>query len=446
MSLYKRVTCAKGGTCNTKGHDKACSKCGKRPEGGAWWYRFRFGGRIIHESSRSQSLTVAREAEKQRRRQLEESWNRIEKKKLPPTFEQAGTEWLRKRAALKANTRETYQHALKHLNTFFGKRLICDIEAPDVAAYQKTRAAENAAGATANKEFTVLASILADHNLWNGIRRDAKRLEENESAGRALLPDEESTLLRMASEVAAKQGHWSPIYTVTVLGLNTGLRHSEVRRLRWSDVDIGQRVLVVGRTKTEAGSGRPVPLTQPAWTALDMWASRFPKRQPDDYVFPACENGHIDPARPVANWRTAWHNVTSAVECPKCGRRQAATGSCRNADCKAGLRGIINPLVGLRFHDLRHSAATKMLENGVPIATVAQVLGWSASTAIRMAKRYGHIRPEAQRQALESIATALPVVTGAKKRLDVRQGVHQNGNQVRKASKLSPYRPVAQPG
>jgi hypothetical protein len=48
-----------------------------------------------------------------------------------------------------------------------------------------------------------------------------------------------------------------------------------------------------------------------------------------------------------------------------------------------------------------------MLENGIPIATVAQVLGWSASTAIRMAKRYGHIRPEAQRQALESIATAL---------------------------------------
>jgi integrase len=70
------------------------------------------------------------------------------------------------------------------------------------------------------------------------------------------------------------------------------------------------------------------------------------------------------------------------------------------------MRGIISPLAGLRFHDLRHSAATKMLENGVPIATVAQVLGWSASTAVRMAKRYGHIRPEAQRQALESIATA----------------------------------------
>lgn len=167
-------------------------------------------------------------------------------------------------------------------------------------------------------------------------------------------------------------------------------------------------MLVVGQAKTDAGSGRPVPLTEPAWAALDMWASRFPNRKPDGFVFPACETGHIDPSRPIANWRTAWHNATCNVECPECGRIQAVTDSCRNADCKAEMRGIINPLAGLRFHDLRHSAATKMLENGVPIATVAQVLGWSASTAIRMAKRYGHIRPEAQRQALESIATVLP--------------------------------------
>lgn len=113
-----------------------------------WWYRFRFGGRIVHESTKTQSKTVAREAEKQRRRQLEEQWNRIEKKKLPPTFERASAEWLRKRAALKTSTRETYEHALKHLNAVIGKRLVCDLDAPDVAAYQKSRTAENAAGAT----------------------------------------------------------------------------------------------------------------------------------------------------------------------------------------------------------------------------------------------------------------------------------------------------------
>ena len=215
----------------------------QRGKGKIWWYRFKFGGRVIHESTKSTSVTLAREAERQRRRQFEESWNQITKRKMPPTFERASREWLAKRVALAASTRETYVHALKHLNTPFGKSLICDIEARDVAAYQKARVAEGAAGATVNKEFTVLASILADHGRWAEIRRDVKRLDENESAGRALLPDEEARLLQASSQVGSKQGHWSPIYTVTVLGLNTGLRHSEVRKRCWADMDLEKRVL-----------------------------------------------------------------------------------------------------------------------------------------------------------------------------------------------------------
>jgi len=69
------------------------------------------------------------------------------------------------------------------------------------------------------------------------------------------------------------------------------------------------------------------------------------------------------------------------------------------------IRKLRNRLSGLRFHDLRHTAATKLLEHGTPFAVVAQILGWSASTAVRMAKRYGHIRPEVQRQALAAVAT-----------------------------------------
>lgn len=195
---------------------------------------------------------------------------------------------------------------------------------------------------------------------------------------------------------------------MTVLRLNTGLRHSEVRQLCWADIDLGKRVLVVGQTKTEAGNGRPVPLTGPASVDVDMWSSRFPNRKPNDFVFPACETGHIDLARPITNRRTVWHNTKCTVECPKCGGLQSTKDSFHNPECKADIRGIINPLAGLLFHDSRRSGATKMLENGAPIAAVTQVLGWSASTAIRMVKRYGHIRPEAQRQALESIATALP--------------------------------------
>jgi Phage integrase family len=86
----------------------------------------------------------------------------------------------------------------------------------------------------------------------------------------------------------------------------------------------------------------------------------------------------------------------------------------RNAECGTTIEGIKNPLDSLRFHDLRHSTATKLLEQGTPFAVVADILGWSASTAIRMAKRYGHIRPEAQRQALAGIATE-----------EISEGVHQ---------------------
>ena len=79
-----------------------------------------------------------------------------------------------------------------------------------------------------------------------------------------------------------------------------------------------------------------------------------------------------------------------------------------------------NPLEGLRFNDLRHSTATRLLEQETPIAVVAHVFGWSASTAVRMAKRFGHIRPEAQWQALAGVATQ-------KIRTAVHQFVHQPG-------------------
>jgi hypothetical protein len=46
-----------------------------------------------------------------------------------------------------------------------------------------------------------------------------------------------------------------------------------------------------------------------------------------------------------------------------------------------------------------------MLEAGVAFATVAAIMGWSATATARMAKRYGHIGQEAQRQAVEAISS-----------------------------------------
>lgn len=100
----------------------------QRGKENTWWYRFRFAGRIVHESSRSQSRTVAREAERQRRRQLEESWNLITRRTLPPTFDKAAAEWLQGREGrVAAATLRIGRESLKHLLPAFGAKLLSDI-------------------------------------------------------------------------------------------------------------------------------------------------------------------------------------------------------------------------------------------------------------------------------------------------------------------------------
>ena len=65
----------------------------------------------------------------------------------------------------------------------------------------------------------------------------------------------------------------------------------------------------------------------------------------------------------------------------------------------------IPPLL-CRFHDLRHTAVSRMLNAGIPIAKVAKIAGWSPATMVRMAARYGHFSLNELRGAVESISGA----------------------------------------
>jgi len=60
--------------------------------------------------------------------------------------------------------------------------------------------------------------------------------------------------------------------------------------------------------------------------------------------------------------------------------------------------------VSCRFHDLRHSGCTRMLEAGVPFSLVATIMGWSPSTTVRMTRRHGHMGQRAQRHALNALS------------------------------------------
>jgi integrase len=356
-----------------------------------WWYRFRFGGRIIHESSRSTSKTVAREAKKQRRRQLEESWNHITRRTLPPPFEKAATEWLKGREGrVAASTLTIGRISVKHLLPAFGSKLLCDIAPKDIEAYQRDRLSEGAQGRTVNIEVQALRQVLIANKHWKHLEDEVHSLRERKDVGRALTPEEESRLIDACAETD------SACYTAVVLALNTAMRKDEICRLQRKQVDLFGRRLTVGKSKTEAGTGRLIHLNASAVRALADWLGRFQGCQPSHYVFPRCENKQIDPTRPTAGWRTAW----------------------RNACKRAGLK--------IRFHDLRHTAITKMAEGQNSEETIMAIAG---HVSRQMLEHYSHIRNARKRVALDGIATPLPNPTN-RKAPTFEGDVHQNGNQI----------------
>jgi len=102
--------------------------------GDVWWYKFRFAGQVLRESSKSESRTVAKEAERSRRRELEESFNRISKPRTAQLFSVAAEIWLRTKVAHLSPRSVIIERAnLKHVNPYFGKMLLCDVAADDVA-------------------------------------------------------------------------------------------------------------------------------------------------------------------------------------------------------------------------------------------------------------------------------------------------------------------------
>jgi integrase len=360
-----------------------------------WWYRFRFGGRIVHESAKSTSKTVAREAERQRRRDLEQKYNKIEKRALPPRFEQAATAWLEgEKPHLAERTRDIYDVALRcHLIPAMGSWLLCDIEGDEIKAYQAKRKAAGASARTLNKELQVLRQVLKRHKLWANLEGEVKFERESENIGKALTPDEETQLLKACESNQL-------LHTVVTVALNTTLRKNEIRLLRWSQIDFLKRTLTVGKSKTEGGTGREIPLNPPAYAALIKWAGRFPESKRESYVFPACEaagierahptSERIDATRPIKSWRTAW----------------------RAALKRAGLQ--------IRFHDLRHTCITKLAESQASEQTIMSIAG---DLSRRMLEHYSHIRMAAKRAALDAIASA-------PKKPVFEAGVHQNVYQV----------------
>ena len=70
--------------------------------------------------------------------------------------------------------------------------------------------------------------------------------------------------------------------------------------------------------------------------------------RPEHYVFPACEASHFDATRSQASWRTAWRNLTRAIQCPACGKLENPSETCSNSQCKADISKLRKPSRGTK--------------------------------------------------------------------------------------------------
>jgi integrase len=340
------------------------------------WFKFQFRGVTIRESAETSNKEQARDAERERHTALKNSASGITPRKIVPLFEVGAEQYieaLRSECAPKTIIGMRSSFAL-HLRPFFGGRLLSDITAFDMIRYRDRRMAAGASPKSIANEIGTVRGLLLFHDLdgtWGAIRKKVK-LASPRKVGRCIGPQERDAIL-----AACRASRSRSLYVAVVIALESGLRYSEIRLLQWVNVDFSRRLIVVGKSKTDAGEGREVPLNTFAYETLSMWAAQFPARKLNGYCFPSEKYGEggqvyqIDSSRPIGSWKVAW---------------QAAKK-------RAGIT--------FRFHDLRHTRATDLLSSGVGHTVVAEIMGWSVSTAVRMATTYGHVNLTTRQLATE---------------------------------------------
>ena len=191
--------------------------------------------------------------------------------------------------------------------------------------------------------------------LRNALTERDTRLRENRANGnvwrrarhQAVLPD---------LSTAAFADYLRPMVLLT---LNTGLRRGEVLQLRWADVGLLQRKLVVRGDNAKSGKTRYMPLNDEALKTLQHWRSGT---ESTEWVFAGRDGGRM------LAIKTSWTGVLDSAA-----------------------------ITDFRWHDLRHHFASRLVMKGVDLNTVRELLGHSD---LSMTLRYAHLSPEHKADAV----------------------------------------------
>ncbi len=320
-------------------------------------------------------------------------------------FSEAADEYLEDRKASTAErTQQLERERLKPLRAFFKSKSLLRIRAEDIAAYQRTRRGV-VQSRTLNMELGVLRQMMTRAKTWNLVREDVTFDKEKPgSIGRVLTPEQKRHLFR----TAASRSEWQVAYLAAVIAVSTTCRGVELKHLQWQDVDLFARAVTIRRSKTDAGL-RVISLNDDAMAALTRLRARADLHNatdPEHYIFPTCENEHIDPTRPQKTWRTAWRALLreAARQAGRAAANKALHAGAGLGRAKEIYRRAAAPFRGFRFHDLRHQAITELAEHGEPDATIKAIAGHINQA---MLDHYSHARLAAKKLATDALSSNL---------------------------------------
>lgn len=213
--------------------------------------------------------------------------------------------------------------------------------------------------ATVNRELCVLSKIFSmafDAELidMNPCRR-VRKLRTDCRRTRYLTYEEEGKLFEQL-----KGQEW--VQRIVTMALNTGMRQGEIFSLTWFDVDLPRGLVHIRVSKN--GKDRFVPINQTVRTMLEG----MPRTE--EYVFPSPKT-----KKRIVDVKSRFDKAKKDAE-----------------------------ILNFRFHDLRHTAATRMADCGADAFALAEIFGWSD---VRMALRYTHATAEAKRRAVENLVRSV---------------------------------------
>lgn len=255
----------------------------------------------------------------------------------------------------KADVRAYHTDRLKVLLPFFADLPIGHISKSTAAEYRRYRHSEKPlTDATINRDLEALRHILfwaVDEGIVSANPLSRLRLIRERRRRRPVMTVEEE--LRLLEAAAP---HLSDII---IAALDTGMRRGELLHQQWRDVDFPRRLLYVTRSKTAEGESREIPLTNRLLELL------FEKRREDGFVF-------LFKEQPIHSIKTAW----------------------KGALRRSGIRP-------LRFHDIRHTFATRLMEAGVLQEVRKALMGHSSGEDVHSI--YVHVELPLKRDAIATL-------------------------------------------